>query len=215
MATVVLVGFSTTGKSTILRKIDDRPGGLVNTIDTDQLVARDFSGHIFNIYLELVEGKDRSKALRYIEMREEDMLASLEVGLNPSLIAAGPSLPIRKNWEVFCARLNPTCIFLNKSPEQIFEGLMKRRATHEKNKSIVESAAFGSWDEDLTTVFCNGKWVLVTRGEAVRNIQKHLNQRLGLYRRCAKAEYDTADILENKKLKIRFYKYLDDCLGVN
>jgi len=214
MSTVVLVGFSTTGKSTILREIENQYGNLVKTIDTDEVIAREWGNHIFNIYLDLVEGRERNKAIKYIKKREEEILGGFVAEQNPCLIAAGPGLPLRKeDWAAFLNRVKPVCIFLKMSADQIYYGLIKRRAKHQQIESIVSKNAFGSWDEGVITRFCDGKWVPVDPEDAIANIQKLLDERLEFYPKDAEV-IDAAE-LRNKDGAVykKFYKCLANYLG--
>jgi len=213
--TVVLVGFSTTGKSTILQNVEKKHGESVEIVDTDNFgVAAHFDNYIFNIYVAKIAGRDRKEALKYIEEREREILDGFVESRKPRLIGAGPALPIRPQWNMFLTRVKPICVFLEKTPEHIFEGLMNRRKKHEKNRVLANSVAFGSWDEDVTTAFRDGKWEVVERDVAVNNIRRHLSQRRTAYESCATENYDSNRIKDDKTYRERFYTELDGYLGL-
>src|SRR4051812_11038544 len=90
LPTIVLMGFSCAGKSTILREASLR-WPAVRTIDSDEHIAESFGGHIYNTFLEF----GRERALDLIEAGERNLLNSLMDEESPRLLAAGPALPSR------------------------------------------------------------------------------------------------------------------------
>lgn len=96
MGTVVLLGFSTAGKSTILKEFSKLHGGKVEAIDTDKRIAELDHGHIYDIFFERVSEAYREAALKYIERREGEVLDNISATSKPRLIAAGPSIPWRE-----------------------------------------------------------------------------------------------------------------------
>ena len=216
MSTVILLGFSTTGKSSIIKEIKDRniDKNFV-TIDTDKLVSKDYDNHIYNIYLNLVIGQDRVEAIKYIEKQEDEILDSIYYSSKPRIIAAGPMLPFRKAWRDFVERIGPICIYLEKSPRCIYDGLIERRERHIANDLINKHPAFGSWDQDITTKFENGKWILLPKRISISNIEKHLNQRVGIYNKYSNGRiYNSVKIKNNLRYKKKFYSDIELAMGL-
>ncbi|MEW6127708.1 MAG: hypothetical protein AB1757_11780 [Acidobacteriota bacterium] len=224
MATVVLLGFSTTGKSTILKDFASRYSSYnLETIDTDRRIPipdyakTEEDAHIYTVFNQLVKGQDRSKALRYIEKREREILNSLQPGKNPQIVAAGPALASREpEWTKFTKRVNPVCFYLEKTAEEVYEGLLNRRNDKKKfPKKVRERADFGSWDEDVITEYENGKWVEIPKVRAIANITRHMKPLIQIYEAHSSGrKYKSLDLQRNSAVKDEFYAKIRDALGI-
>src|SRR5438309_440172 len=118
MATVVLLGYSCAGKSTIVKEVLDR-WPQVEGLDSDAWVAEPYGGHIYNVFFRL----GRLAALHQIAHREREFLDSLLPVETARLIAAGPSLPSRENqWSAFVGRVQPEFIYLTLTAEEALAG---------------------------------------------------------------------------------------------
>lgn len=53
MPSVVLTGFSTVGKSTLGKRLEDEFGTQITLLDSDVYVAEKHHGHIYNIFYEI------------------------------------------------------------------------------------------------------------------------------------------------------------------
>ena len=188
MTTVVLLGFSTAGKSSILRAFKDRYGDDLETIDTDESVASRHRGHIYNIFIEMTEGGDTMPALRYIERKEDEVLKSIKESILPRLIAAGPWVPVRDEWEPFVTRVSPICFYLQKTVQEVYKGLKDRRKRH-RAQGVNESKVFGCWDEGIMSrhQVANGKhsWPEMSPKSAVPKIKVNLDHLEQTYKRYA------------------------------
>jgi shikimate kinase len=101
MKCVLLIGFSTTGKSTILRDFHTQHGETLETLDSDTLISQPDGGHIYNIFLRYRQGSSTAAAIGTIENREREFLRTIMPTTKRLLIASGPFLPIRQpdwNW---------------------------------------------------------------------------------------------------------------------
>lgn len=221
MATVVLLGFSTTGKSTILGDFaNEFRDEDLQTIDTDKQIvipeyaATEKDAHIYLVFNKLVNGCDRKNAVEYIERREEEVLELLKPVKHPRLIAAGPAVPSRKEWKNFMQRVNPFCFYLEKTAEEVYQGLLKRREKFPKE--ISERADFGSWDEDVITKCENGKWLLIPKSEAITNITKHMTPLVKIYQSDSQGrKYRSLEILnDTNSKKTEFYAQVRNMLGL-
>jgi shikimate kinase len=215
--TVVLLGFSTTGKSSILRDFKEQYEEEIDTIDTDSLISQDYGGHIYGIFLALVNGADRGQAIAYIEKREREILNGIRPSQKPQLIAAGPGLVIREPaWSDFCDRVKPICFHLEKTAEEVYAGLRQRRTNQLNNPDIIGKDAAGSWDDDVTTRYQNGEYVDIPQADAIRNIERHMRGLVARYDQYAGVnKYKSLEILNNTDTKNEFYAKLRRALGLD
>ena len=179
MKCVVLLGFSTTGKSRIVKAFDcDRYKDKLRVLDSDQEISAQHDNHIYNIYMTYSKSNgDTAGAITEIESLEESFLKGLYENATdlPLLLAAGPFLHQRKEWKIFFDRLQPTCFYLEKEPEHILCGLLERHYNHRQDPKLAENPLFGCWDNNVTTEFKDGKWVLLPWDKALENVKKHLD----------------------------------------
>jgi shikimate kinase len=189
MATVILIGFSCAGKSTVrsqLRKyLRDRPGVLDNWnwVDTDKVIADRHEGLIYKIFLEHVKRNgDRSAAIAYLQERECQFLDGYEQSDIPTLIAAGPIMPMRQpHWQRFRERINPECIWLRLNAQTTLDRLTERQTAHGNktinNMKLRQYWQFGSWNEFVLTYFhdSNRKWTRLPDFTQLANIEQLMN----------------------------------------
>ena len=118
---IILIGFSTTGKSTILEKhLKGRFNSGIDLIDSDKEISREFDCHIFNLYLEKFDSSDpvnRGEILTEIANKENEFLGSIMDNKRPYIAAMGPNIHIRDNWKNYYASHKPMTIFLKSKPE--------------------------------------------------------------------------------------------------
>jgi hypothetical protein len=174
MKCVVLLGFSTTGKSQILKQFENYSKDKLQRFDSDQEISRDHDCHIYNIYLSYSSSTDTNDATDFIAARERSFLKNIDRGLQtPLLLAAGPFLPSRSvEWKEFIHDVNPACFYLKKEPELVLYGLLERHYRHRQAPEIAEHPRFGCWDESVTTELKDGKWVLLPLEAALRNVSE-------------------------------------------
>lgn len=172
-STVVLVGFSTAGKSHYLREICKHHDSEFDFLDSDQFVSKNYGGHIYNVFLEL----GHEEAIKFIENKENEFIDTVLMNnQRPQLIAAGPFLVQRTNWPNFVKERKPYVIHINKIAEHIYDGLIKRKAEQKQNPQLDSSSPnFGCWDKDVTTEFNGRFYVDLSKSQAVENIQKLLD----------------------------------------
>ena len=209
MGTVVLLGFSTAGKSHILRHFKNVMGSGIDTLDSDSEMSKDFCGHIYHLFSKLVDGVDRSRALACIGDRENAMLRWLQPTVKPRLIAFGPAIPSRPEWVEFLQRVQPAVFYLELSECEVREGLRGRRDKHLED-GLESLPAFGSWDEDVTTVLDaeSGRWVPIEDEEIVcGNIRRHMAGLTHLYSEAAgpKRTYSSKRLRESNEYQQGFY----------
>lgn len=157
MRVVVLIGFSCTGKSTAVKKLqEDRAFEHVKFVDTDKLIAHEYDNHIYKLFLSLVIGEDRSAADRYITAQEESFLRDFKPE-GTTIIAAGPILPTRRPlFDEFVKRTDAKCLWLSITPKMAAERLVKRQSElAEREPEAAQHANFGSWNVPHLATFDN------------------------------------------------------------
>src|SRR5437879_4487651 len=108
MSTVVLIGYSTAGKSTVLKTAKER-WPTISTMEPDEAVAGGRHDHVFDLFIQM----GRKDALALIEPRERELLRSLMPSEYPRLIAAGPAVPRHDaDWSAFVARVQPEVVYI-------------------------------------------------------------------------------------------------------
>lgn len=151
------MGFCCSGKSTITDMIQkqmkrDSIAPSISFVDTDKEVCKRLKKrHIYQIYEEYVSGPDRQKALSHIEAAENDFLSEFKIETEHCLIAFGPFVPSRKNWNNFVNIHNPVNVFLKIDPATAYNRLKFRRSQQLEDLSSYKS--LGSWDQGVLTYF--------------------------------------------------------------
>jgi shikimate kinase len=180
----VLIGFSTTGKSTVSRAFASLANaGTMDIHDTDKMIGAYHGGHIYNAYLSLVRNDVRKEALDDIDKRETDFFNSF-APVKPTLVVAGPNLVLREPaWENFLKKIKHCCFYLTINPLEVYDGLMHRYV--EEHATVGTHRAFGSWNDGMTTKYEKSRWVLVDKITAIKNIESNMKEQVSLYERAS------------------------------
>lgn len=205
--TIVLLGFSTTGKSRILNDLKTKRLVNVDFIDTDTEIAKNHDGHIYNVFIDLFDSSDpidRKKSLTYIENSEKRIIDNLcKYSTQNRLIAPGPFLPFRQNFQKFINFSHPEFIFLKTDAENVYNGLIKRHERQIK-EGLDKYPHFGCWDLDVTKGYQNGRYILLPKQIAINNIRLLLDSAQQFYKSLAvDNEFDS---LELNKYSVSFNK---------
>lgn len=172
---VVLLGFSTTGKSSIRRDFEARYGARLRVLDSDLEISKQNGEHVYNVYLHYRDGESTAPAIKAIEDRETQFLRTEYPTDKPILVAAGSFLSIRPGWEDFIKRYRPTFFYLSKTPAQVLDGLLTRRRKQQATQpDLASDPGFGCWDQDVTTEYRQGCWVELPRNAALANVERHM-----------------------------------------
>lgn len=182
--TILLIGFSTTGKSTLLKRAQKKAGDRdsIITLDTDKILSAPHGGSIADIFYKF----GREGALKIIEAGEHDFLQNFKASpLKLTIIAAGPAIPTRlPSYDGFIQRIHPEIILLEKSAGEIYKSLQDRiHRMKEKQKEKHHRPDFGIWDIGVMTRTLEGKIIPETKDKAIENIQRHLSQNNEYYRK--------------------------------
>lgn len=216
---VILLGFSTAGKSTVLERFQNAyTAEQLNTVDTDKRVGAAFGGNIFKIFQQEgnVSGDDTTEALRLIKLRENEILLSLIDERSPCLIAAGPALPSRENFPLFL-QSGAECILLNTTAEVVYDGLVRRHEKHVAD-GLDRDPNFGCWDKGTSKAYVDGRWELVGFAKGVENIKREMAPLQSYYEHYTPdnrfRRWDAAKIRTDRKTTKEFYKSVADYLGI-
>lgn len=159
MTTLVLVGFSCSGKTTISNALAESVPGL-DRFDTDEWVAK--HNGVEHIW-ELPYRYGRRVALQRIAQSERFFLRT-HVADGTQIIAAGPFVPTHTDdWERFVTRTDAKVVLITISPAEATKRLLKRRQSMIDDTAInSDHPMFGSWDDGVTTerLTPDGSWTL-------------------------------------------------------
>ena len=184
MKTVVLVGFSCAGKTTVGKAVKARWG--VEVRESDVTIASPESQgephpgdpHVYKVFF----AHGRERALELIEQREREFLRELKPSSAAQLVVTGPAVPSRiPDWEDMIARVRPEFVYLELTPDEALGGLFERRATHAAIPDVARHPLFGSWDEGVTTYHVDGAWRAYTPAEALVNVTEAMRQLRVMY----------------------------------
>jgi len=223
---IVLLGFCTAGKSTILRYFRNKYSkNTLCTIDTDEEVAKEYDNHIYNVYtvfykeISKEDGKKNIQdALDYIEKKEKEILVKLAnecyESKIPYLIALGPNTVEREpQWGYFKEVIDPICYHLELDKKEVYEGLISRikKLKSDKNK-ITKSKSFGCWDNGSTMKYENGKYEPLSEEDALQNIKDIMCKPCEKYRELSKRTFSATEIKENSDYKRQLYNSIEEDL---
>ncbi|HOY21269.1 MAG TPA: shikimate kinase [Haliscomenobacter sp.] len=193
MKQIILIGFSTTGKSSLIKKIKrDIPTCTRDSFDTDEIISKDFNSSISNIFYQL----GRDKALLEITQREVQIIDDLMYSSDNLIIAAGPGIPFHDNFKEYISIKKPHVILLEKSADNIYESLKNRRL--ELRGRLKEPRSdFGIWD---IGVMVDENNIEFGKETAVAKINNLLRQRDPIYKSFAKFIFKTSEVLDDSKI---------------
>lgn len=206
MSTVVIIGYSASGKSTIGDEVRKRwrktNGNLLEYRDSDAEIGAKFDGHIYNAYLK----EDYDVALELIEHREREFLDSLGLTQTPRLVVPGPNVPLRlPEWRRFLDRVEPVVYHFTVTPEMCRLRLAGREEKIARNHG--SSPRFGSWNNGSLRDWSEeeGRYVPVPEiREVNRRLESLMADNLRAYEAVADISrtYDAQD-LQNRQCRER------------
>ena len=205
--TVLLTGFSTAGKSTLLKQLKTE----VNTIDSDEQVARVLGcDHIYDVFME----HGPKYAIELIEKAENEFLKSFSNQNEESIIiAAGPFLMLRDEWDAFYKARSPFIVHLVIREDDVYEGLLRRR-NDQKKQLLQSNPHFGSWDNDVTTTLSEGIFVDLPKDKALENIRTHLKGVTAKYLQFEDVQFDSMTLRNNDGLRDEATQLIKSKLGI-
>lgn len=189
MRQVIFIGFSTTGKSTLINKLADKFPNRTK-FDTDKEIAKDFGGSIANIYY---ANKNLTDTHTFIDEQESAVLNFLTSADDNLMIAAGPGIPFRSAYSNYVQIKQPHIVFIERPAKEIYQSLLDRR-----NKMKTETAHhrqdFGMWD---IGVMVDENLVDFSPETAIKKIQSLLDQRQESYNKFSPIKVNSSDIFRD------------------
>ena len=169
------MGFSTTGKSTILRSLEEENIVNVNFIDSDSIISSDYGNRIYNLFLSKHKNEDpenREEIMSEIDKRENNFLIDLMNKKDFYVAALGPNIHTRKKWKEYYSKTNPFVIFLKADVNDVYVGLKRRE--DELYKEFNTKTAFGNWNHGVIRQYdsIKGEYTLLPEDQAKKNISE-------------------------------------------
>ena len=192
MRQIILIGFSTTGKSTLINKIADKFPHRAK-FDTDKEISKDFCNSIANIYY---AHENLSDTHNLIREQESTVLNALTKAENNLIIAGGPGIPFSRAFPNYIEVKKPHVVLIERPVQEIYESLLDRR-NKMKSKPEHQRPDFGIWDLDLMVKMENGSLVDYSKDEAVAKITSVINQRHDDYNKFTTLKIKSSAILLN------------------
>lgn len=151
---IIIQGFSTTGKSSLLKDLEKIVSPEIVLLDSDNWISSDYNGHIYNLYIENTELSDpiyRNKAMNLIEEKENEFLVMAIQLKKPFIAALGPNVHTRSIWNEFLIRTQPYPIMLKANAFDVLKGLNRREDIMPND--IRNKWNFGCWNYNVTRQF--------------------------------------------------------------
>lgn len=195
---LLLMGFSTTGKSTLLTELKEKLSDINNIefFDSDKSISIDW-GNIYRLYLDNHDPEDpelRKKIIDQIDLLENEFLNTLTSCPNPYIVSLGPNIHTRKNWQNYYKKANAFVVFLKADSNSVYEGLKRRE------KKLVgeygQLKGFGNWNQNVTRMY-NSLTALydeLSPESAKRNIQDLIEVNERYYSTVADEVYESSQL---------------------
>ncbi len=193
MSTVILIGFSCAGKSTLrkgltrwmrVQSIERK----IEFVDTDDQIAGEEDA-IYRLFITRVrKNGDRTEAIQFIEDQENTFLRTFTSASPDCIIAAGPLLPLRTEWPEFLKRTQAKCVWLTITPERAYKELRARQESLGNKmidgKKLSQHWQYGCWNDGVVTYFhdSNRRWQLYFEDECINYIRKLIDSWSEVYK---------------------------------
>lgn len=198
---IILIGFSTTGKSSILKlkELRDKLSNDVQLIDSDSEISKDYDHHIYNLFIQNHISNDpihRNALLNTISSKEEMFIHSLKENKSPYIAALGPNIHIRSNWQQYFLFAKPYTIFLKANAESVFEGLKRRE--EQLVQELSKNPAFGNWNHGVIRQYNieTAKYELLSKEQSIDNIKKLIKVNEDYYSQIANITIEATKLFE-------------------
>ena len=194
MRQIIFIGFSTTGKSTLINKIADKFPNRIK-FDTDKIIAKDFGDSIANIYY---GNKNLADTHKFIEGQESDVLFELANTADNLVIAAGPGIPFRSAFPTYIQSKQPHVVLIERPADEIYKSLLDRR-NKMKTDTEHQRPDFGIWD---IGVMIDDKLNDYPIEIAIQKIQSLLDQRQESYNKYSTLKINSSGHFQRLTSKI-------------
>ncbi|MEP7128367.1 MAG: shikimate kinase [Chitinophagales bacterium] len=206
---ILLMGFSTTGKSSILEELKKEIGDSVKYIDSDSEISKNYNNHIFRLFIDKHTDEDpenRKDIMDEISNGENSFLKNLTEFQDAYIAALGPNVHIRSNWNEYYSKTKSYVIFLKADVDTVYQGLIRRE--DKLYPQFENNPAFGNWNQGVIRRY-NPKTKLYERlseNEAKRNISQLIDVNENQYSKFANSTFNAntlfkwhKDFDQNKK----------------
>ena len=131
MTCIFLLGFSTTGKSSILRDFAAEYRNRIDTLDSDQEISQSDGGHIYSIYLKYRDKDNSTIAILEIEEESSRFLRTVALGIiRCYLLEVLFFRYANRNGRLSLAGSARYSSISQKTPEDVLADLWQRRLRH-------------------------------------------------------------------------------------
>ncbi|SFE40246.1 hypothetical protein SAMN05518672_10612 [Chitinophaga sp. CF118] len=218
---VLFVGFSTTGKSTLLKELKGILPDQFQDIDSDTWISKNYDEHIYSLFLKNYDAKDpvnRSSIMNCIRDGENDFIIHLKQNTGVYIAAIGPNVHTRVSWEDYLHTIKPHVIYLKAEVDTVYEGLKNRE--NNLHEDIKNSKGFGVWNLGVTRAYdpITQKYVNLPKDEAKNNIRALINVNEAKYEKMADDRFEATSLFSKHPAyketeKVRLFELVKACIN--
>ncbi len=213
---IILIGFSTTGKSTILKELKEVVSSDVMLIDSDKEISKNYDNRIYNLFIQNHDKFDpiqRFKIMSEISTKENLFIEELNFRKGNYIVALGPNVHTRSNWKNYFETTRPFIIFLKANAFSVLECLKFR----EKDliREFGSPPAFGNWNHGVIREYneLTGDYQLLSNEISLKNISNLLKVNEDYYEQIADYTIEATKLFEwhkdyDHKLKETLFEFI-------
>lgn len=199
---IILMGFSTTGKSTILKELKKVVSSNIILIDSDKEISKNYSERICNLFIQNHDKFDpiqRFKIMSEISTKENLFIEELNLLKGNYIVALGPNVHIRSNWKNYFETKKPFIIFLKANACSVLEGLKfrEKKLFHEFGRH----PAFGNWNHGVIREYnkATGDYQLLSDDISLYNISNLMKVNEDYYEQISDYTLEATKLFERHK----------------
>jgi shikimate kinase len=171
----IIVGFSATGKSSLLDELKATLGDKADFIDSNKWISKEYDENIYALYLDKYDPTDpvnRTSLMDAIATSEEEFIQYLKNHKGPYIAAIGPNVHTREGWDDYIEEASPYVIYLWADVDAVYKGLKKQE--NDLSAEIKSNDAFGVWNHGIIRKYDepSGKYVEMPTKFAKQNVAK-------------------------------------------
>lgn len=195
----IIVGFSTTGKSTILKGLKGIVPDNVQLLDSDFVISKGYNNRIYNLFLQnhiIEDPVSRKNIMNKIDFEENKFIQLLNDSPEPYIAALGPNVHIRSNWKNYYFSTKPFVVFLKCNIETVYDGLKSRE--EKIDSKLAHNPAFGNWNHGVIRKYSyeTKKYEMLPKEEALINISKLVKVNEDVYSQISDYTIDATKLFE-------------------
>jgi shikimate kinase len=197
---IILMGFSTTGKSTLLKEIKGEINQNVQLIDSDCRISKNYDNHIYGLFMEHHKKEDpenRIKIMEEISNNENSFLQNLIEEPCSYIAALGPNIHTRTNWNKYYSTVKPFAIFLKADVDTVYQRLIGRE--EKIYEELGNDRAFGNWNQNVIRKYISqtDRYERLSEEKSKENIAKLINANENYYSKIADSIFDANTLSNN------------------